>query len=78
VLEAKDDVRARLGRSPDRGDAVALAFWAATGSGVAADAWIAFTKEQALRAHGLLAPEPPASGDPALTVRTILNPGGTP
>jgi hypothetical protein len=79
ALESKDDVRARLGRSPDRGDSIALAFWAATGGGVAAaDAWIAFTREQALRAHGLLAPEPPAPGDPALTVRTILNAGGTP
>lgn len=27
-LETKDDVVARLGRSPDRGDAVAMAFWA--------------------------------------------------
>src|SRR6266571_7705036 len=31
VLESKDDVRARLGRSPDRADAVVLASWAATG-----------------------------------------------
>ena len=26
-VEAKDDIRARLGRSPDRGDAVMHAFW---------------------------------------------------
>lgn len=29
-IENKDEVRRRLGRSPDRGDAVALAFWHAS------------------------------------------------
>lgn len=28
VIESKDDIKKRIGRSPDRGDAVALAFWA--------------------------------------------------
>lgn len=32
VIESKDDIRKRIGRSPDKGDAVCLAFWAsATG-----------------------------------------------
>ncbi len=29
-IENKDEVRRRLGRSPDRGDAVALAYWRAS------------------------------------------------
>jgi hypothetical protein len=36
VIEGKDEVRKRLGRSPDRGDAVALALAAAAGTGPAA------------------------------------------
>lgn len=32
-IELKDEVRARLGRSPDRADAVALAAWVASGKG---------------------------------------------
>ncbi len=32
-LETKEDLVARLGRSPDRGDAVVMAFWAASGEG---------------------------------------------
>jgi hypothetical protein len=31
VIESKDDLRRRIGRSPDRGDAVALAWWASSG-----------------------------------------------
>jgi hypothetical protein len=31
IIESKDDLRKRLGRSPDKGDAVALAFWASAG-----------------------------------------------
>lgn len=31
VIESKDDLRKRIGRSPDRGDAVALAWWASSG-----------------------------------------------
>lgn len=31
VIESKDELRKRIGRSPDRGDAVALAWWASAG-----------------------------------------------
>jgi len=31
VIESKDDMRKRIGRSPDKGDAVALAMWASAG-----------------------------------------------
>lgn len=37
VIESKDDLRKRIGRSPDKGDAVALAWWA-SGGGVLLDA----------------------------------------
>jgi hypothetical protein len=33
VLESKDSIRSRLGRSTDFGDAVCLAFWGQTGGG---------------------------------------------
>jgi hypothetical protein len=32
LIESKEDIKKRIGRSPDRGDAVALAFWASSGS----------------------------------------------
>ena len=38
-LESKDDVSARLGRSPDRGDAVVLAWWTALYNAVDLIAW---------------------------------------
>jgi hypothetical protein len=31
VIESKDDLRKRIGRSPDKGDAVALAMWPSAG-----------------------------------------------
>lgn len=39
-IEAKDDIRKRLGRSPDDGDAVVMAVWEASSNG--ADEWTAF------------------------------------
>lgn len=33
ALEPKDDLRNRIGRSPDRADAVAMAFWYTHGRG---------------------------------------------
>ena len=36
VIESKDEIKKRIGRSPDKGDAVCLAFWA-SGSGVTLD-----------------------------------------
>jgi hypothetical protein len=38
-VESKDDLRKRLGRSPDRADALALAVWGVPGSNVPATAW---------------------------------------
>jgi hypothetical protein len=35
LIESKDDIKKRLGRSPDRGDAVVMAHWGATQAGTA-------------------------------------------
>ena len=38
-IESKDDLRKRLGRSPDRADALVLAAWDVPGSDVPTEAW---------------------------------------
>lgn len=44
-IESKDDIRKRIGRSPDAGDAVVQAAWTADDTG--AEAWIEFVRRKA-------------------------------
>ena len=55
-VESKDDIRKRIGRSPDRGDAVVMALWRSAGT-----EWVEAVAD--------LVPDCPACGQPALDVR---------
>jgi len=72
ALESKDDVRARLGRSPDRADAVVLAVWAAIGGGWdAGRGWIEFMKQEVLRTGAPLPASASAADRDAAGQRTV-------
>lgn len=59
-IESKDDIRKRIGRSPDSGDAVMQAVWEATDGGAAA--WIAY-----MRNLNIAPAEPEAEAGPPMT-----------
>ena len=61
-VESKDDIRKRIGRSTDDGDAVVQAYWEEHSS---AEDWIAWAKRKAEQAEAAAAgqdPEPRANG----------------
>ena len=70
-VESKDEIRKRLGRSPDDGDAVVQAAW--DGEGTDADAWIEWAR---LKAESLGAKTP--DDDPATTPADDPADGRTP
>jgi hypothetical protein len=68
VIEGKDEVRRRLGRSPDRGDALALALSAATGA--ASPILAALVAEAVTDAIAPLFPESSRQDAPGATIAT--------
>jgi hypothetical protein len=48
-IESKDDVRARIGRSTDDGDAVVMACWLGVSGGMTHRAWVDFLTRQTVR-----------------------------
>ena len=60
-VESKDDIRKRIGRSTDAGDAAIQSYWDEHSS---AEDWIAWARRKAELAAGIIPPEPPSTPEP--------------
>jgi hypothetical protein len=73
LVEPKDDIRKRLGRSPDDADAIILALLPPSGTGMPAPATA--RAPQSIRRRTPLAQEVPVSSTPRAVPERIIQPG---